>query len=162
MLSAPMVAATANSPFLFGKALWEETRIPLFEQSVAIGGDVNGDDPAYRRVTFGSGYLRSSLLELFQENLAHYPPPAAGMPGYAPAELYHLRLHNGTIWRWNRPLIGFNKAGNPHLRIEHRVAPAGPSIPDMIANAALFYVCCTAWAGQRRYRTLPALCTKSC
>ncbi len=139
VLAAPMVAAAANSPFLFGKALWEETRIPLFEQAVAIGGDIDGDDPVYRRVTFGSGYLRSSLLELFLENLAHYPPLLPECQDTPPAELYHLRLHNGTIWRWNRPLIGFDKAGNPHLRIEHRVAPAGPSIPDMIANAALFY-----------------------
>ncbi len=139
VLAAPMVAATANSPFLFGKALWEETRIPLFEQSVAIGGDIDGDNPAYRRVTFGSGYLRSSLLELFQENLTHYPPLLPECQDTPPAELYHLRLHNGTIWRWNRPLIGFDKAGNPHLRIEHRVVPAGPSIADMIANAALFY-----------------------
>ena len=139
VLAAPMVAAAANSPFLFGKALWEETRIPLFEQSVATGGDVDGDNPVYRRVTFGSGYLRSSLLELFLENLAHYPPLLPECQATPPAELYHLRLHNGTIWRWNRPLIGFDKAGNPHLRIEHRVAPAGPSIPDMIANAALFY-----------------------
>ena len=56
-----------------------------------------------------------------------------------PAQLCHLRLHNGTIWRWNRPLVGFNRDGIPHVRIEHRVMPAGPSIPDTIANAALFY-----------------------
>jgi hypothetical protein len=139
VLSAPMVAATANSPYLFGKALWEETRIPLFEQAVAVGGDIDGSDPAYRRVTFGSGYLQASLLELFQENLRHYPPLLPECMDTALEKLHHIRLHNGTIWRWNRPLIGFDKGGNPHLRIEHRVVPAGPSIPDMIANAALFY-----------------------
>lgn len=142
MLSAPMVAATANSPYLFGRALWEETRIPLFEQAVAIGGDWTSGDPhdrPYRRVTFGSGYLQHSLLELFQENLEHYPPLLPECADAAPESLRHVRLHNGTIWRWNRPLIGFNRDGTPHLRIEHRVVPAGPSIPDTIANAALFY-----------------------
>jgi hypothetical protein len=139
MLSAPMVAATANSPFLFGRQLWQETRIPLFEQAVAVGGDIAGDAQVYRRVTFGSGYLQSSLLELFQENLAHYPPLLPHCHDTAPEDLHHLRLHNGTIWRWNRPLIGFGRDGTPHVRIEHRVVPAGPSIADSIANAALFY-----------------------
>jgi gamma-glutamyl:cysteine ligase YbdK (ATP-grasp superfamily) len=142
MLSAPMVAATANSPFLFGKRLWEETRIPLFEQAVALGGDLAGgnrSDRGYRRVTFGSGYLRDSLFDLFEENLRRYPPLLPECIDAAPERLHHLRLHNGTIWRWNRPLIGFSKDGTPHLRIEHRVVPAGPSITDAIANAALFY-----------------------
>jgi hypothetical protein len=157
VLSAPMVAATANSPYLFGHALWEETRIPLFEQAVAVGGDIDKDDPAYRRVTFGSGYLKASLLELFQENLSHYPPLLPECMDTAPEELRHVRLHNGTIWRWNRPLIGFDRAGNPHLRIEHRVVPAGPSIPDMIANAALFYglLHSLGRAPQRPERSLP-------
>ena len=73
-LSAPMVAVAANSPLLFGKLLWDETRIPLFEQGVALAGGVHADDPSFRRVTFGGGYIRQSLLELFVENLAHYPP----------------------------------------------------------------------------------------
>ncbi|MFO1372854.1 MAG: glutamate--cysteine ligase [Candidatus Competibacteraceae bacterium] len=140
-LSAPMVAVTANSPLLFGKELWAETRIPLFEQGVALQGDVRSDNPAYRRVTFGSGYVRESLLELFTENLTHYPPLLpVDLSTEAPLDsLPHLRLHNGTIWRWNRPLLGFAADGAPHLRIEHRVMPAGPSIPDTIANAALYY-----------------------
>jgi len=139
MLSAPMVAATANSPYLFGKDLWAETRIPLFEQAVAVGGDLQGDDPAYRRVTFGSSYLRQSMLEIFLENLTHYPPLLPVCNEQPPERLSHLRLHNGTIWRWNRPLVGFDRAGIPHLRIEHRVMPAGPSIVDTIANMAFFY-----------------------
>lgn len=134
LLSAPMVAVAANSPYLFGKRLWEETRIPLFEQAVAVGVA-----PAQHRVTFGSGYLRGSLLELFQENLTRYPPLLPECADGPPAEMHHVRLHNSAIWRWNRPLIGFDADGVPHLRIEHRVAAAGPSIPDMIANAALFY-----------------------
>ena len=69
MLSAPLLAATTNSPYLFGKDLWDETRIPLFEQSVAVGGDLQGDNPVYRRVTFGSAYLQQSMLEVFLEKL---------------------------------------------------------------------------------------------
>ncbi len=133
MISAPMVAICANSPFLFGMDLWDETRIPLFEQAVHTG-------PAYRpRVSFGSGYLRHTMAECFQENLRHYPvllPVRAEAPV---ADFQHLRLHNGTIWRWNRPLVGFDDSGQAHLRLEHRVVPSGPSGADSIANAALFY-----------------------
>jgi hypothetical protein len=140
LLSAPMVAVAANSLLLFGKALWEETRIPLFEQGVALRGGEQADDPTRQRVTFGGGYVRESLLELFTENLTHYPPLLPVDLSAEPAErLPHLRLHNGTIWRWNRPLLGFEADGTPHLRIEHRVMPAGPSIPDTIANAAFYY-----------------------
>ncbi|MBK8510408.1 MAG: glutamate--cysteine ligase [Candidatus Competibacteraceae bacterium] len=138
--SAPVVAVAANSPLLFGKRLWQETRIPLFEQGVALAGGDASDDQSHRRVCFGSGYVKASLLELFEENLAHYPSLLPADLSEEPAErLPHLCLHNGTIWRWNRPLLGFGKNGEPHLRIEHRVMPAGPSIPDAIANAAFYY-----------------------
>ena len=139
-LSAPMVAVAANSPLLFGKVLWQETRIPLFEQGVALAGGARANDPSHRRVTFGSGYVRDSLLELFAENQTFYPPLLpVDLSAEADERLPRLRLHNGTIWRWNRPLLGFEADGTPHLRIEHRVMPAGPSIPDTIANAALYY-----------------------
>jgi len=138
--SAPMVAISANSPLLFGKRLWDETRIPVFEQGVDLAGGEGSNDLRYRRVGFGSGYIQDSLLELFAENLVHYPPLLAVDPrGEAADPLAHLCLHNGTIWRWNRPLLGFEEDGMPHLRIEHRVMPAGPSIPDTIANAAFYY-----------------------
>ncbi len=140
LVSAPMVAVAANSPLLFGKTLWQETRIPLFEQGVALADRAHGDDPGYQRVTFGGGYVQESLLELFAENLTRYPPLLPVDLSAEPADrLPHLRLHNGTIWRWNRPLLGFEADGTPHLRIEHRVMPAGPSIADTIANAALYY-----------------------
>ncbi len=148
ILSAPMVALTANSPFLFGKDLWAETRIPVFEQAVAVGGFEGAAFGPIRRVTFGTGYVRESLMELFQENLDHYPVLLPEDFGEDNPELRHLRLHNGTVWRWNRPLIGFDQAGEPHLRIEHRVIPAGPGIPDTMANAAFYYGAVTALASQ--------------
>ncbi|MGB5605735.1 MAG: glutamate--cysteine ligase [Gammaproteobacteria bacterium] len=139
ILSAPMVAVTANSPYLFGFDLWDETRIPLFEQSVSVGGLAGASQGPMRRVTFGSGYVRESIFEWFIENEQHYPVllPVCFHEGIE--QMAHLRLHNGTIWRWNRPLIGFDYDGMPHLRIEHRVVPGGPTVVDVIANAALFF-----------------------
>ena len=131
VLSAPMVAVAANSPFLFGHDLWDETRIPLFEQAVSVGGSFFSE-----RVTFGLHYVRDSVLECFQGNLIRFPPLLPQIMDEPPERLAHLRLHNGTIWRWNRPLIGFDDSGAPHLRIEHRVVPAGPTVSDSIANAA--------------------------
>ena len=139
ILSAPMVAVSANSPFLFGRDLWSETRIPLFEQAVAVGGFGAGAAGPLRRVGFGSGYAHASLFECFQENLDHYPVLLPVWSDLPVEKLEHLRLHNGTIWRWNRPLIGFDDDGTPHLRIEHRVMPAGPTLVDAIANAAFFF-----------------------
>ena len=136
--SAPMVALAANSPFLFGRSLWEETRIPLFEQAVSAG------PRAPARVTFGTGYARESLIEIFRENQTEHvillPYVQADEP---PHKFSHVRFQNGTVWRWNRPLLGFDFDGQPHLRIEHRVVPAGPTIHDCIANAA-------AWLGMVR------------
>ncbi len=127
--SAATTAVSANSPLLFGKQLWAETRIPIFEQAVDLGGP-------YPRVSFGHGYAVESLEEVFLENRAFHPvllPCAVDEP----VELLpHVRLHNGTIWRWNRPVIGFDDAGAPHVRIEHRVMSAGPTIADMLADLA--------------------------
>lgn len=138
ILSGPMVAATSNAPFLFGKHLWEETRIPLFEQAVSVGGHRTDDEGDFKRVFFGTGYAQNSLFECFQENMDHFPAILPVLFEDTPEKITHLRLHNGTIWRWNRPLIGFDEQGEPHLRIEHRVISAGPSIVDTVANAALF------------------------
>ena len=79
-----------------------------------------------------------SLIEIFEENFRDYEsllPVAYDDP---PEAMRHLRLHNGVIWRWNRPLIGFDESGAPHLRVEHRILPAGPTFIDMMANAALY------------------------
>ena len=131
ILSAPLVAISANSPFLFGHHVWEETRIPLFEQSLAT-------DSPERRVTLGSRFV-GSIEEIFIENRDHYPvilPTDLHQPEHRMA---HVRLHNGAVWRWNRPLIGFDDDGTPHLRIEHRPMAAGPTVVDMIANMAFYY-----------------------
>ncbi len=137
--SAATVAAGANSPFLFGCELWAETRIPLFEQSIEVGGFGAAVRGPLHRVGFGTGYARRYLSEVFEENLAHFPPLLPIQFDEAPQRFPHLRLHNGTIWRWNRPLVGFEADGTPHFRIEHRVLPAGPTLVDMIANAAFYY-----------------------
>lgn len=133
-VSGPVLAACGNSPFLFGKTLWDETRIPLFEQAVALAGmhqDVG-------RVTFGRRWFDDSLIEWLEENIDEYPvllPLCFDEPAES---LRHVRLHNGTIWRWNRPLLGFEDDGRAHVRIEHRILPAGPTFIDMMANAALY------------------------
>lgn len=125
--SGPTLAVAANSPYLFGHDLWAETRVPVFAQSVDAG--------AIHYVTFGSGYLQGSLFELFEENLAAFPPllPMACERG----GIEHLLLHNGTVWRWNRPVVG--PGDPPHLRLEHRGLPSGPSVLDMVANCAFFF-----------------------
>lgn len=131
ILSAPLVGLAANAPYAFGHDLWAETRIPLFEQAVDLG------ESAMPRVTFGDAYLRESPLECFEQNLARYPVLLPIQSDEPDTRYRHLRLHNGTIWRWNRLLIGFD-GDTPHLRIEQRVMPAGPSILDMLANTAVY------------------------
>lgn len=136
------IAIGANSPTLFGHRLWQETRIPLFKQSI----DTRHQDrygwrePA--RVNFGQGWARRGAIELFREVVRIYPPllpvcsepaPDAGADGAAPT-LAELRLHQSTVWLWNRPI--YDDAGGGHLRIEMRALPAGPTAVDMVANAA--------------------------
>ncbi len=139
LLSAPMVALSTNSPCLFGRRLWQETRIPVFEQAVPTGGYGGAASGPIHRVSFGSDYARESLYECFLENLEHFPVLLPVRYQTANNTVKYLRLHNGTIWRWNRPLIGFDENGTPHLRIEHRVCAAAPSTIDNIANIAFYY-----------------------
>ena len=138
ILSAPMVAVAANSPYLFGKDLWDETRIPAFEQAVYMNCYRDAQEEPLHRVTFGSGYAKETILEPFLENLELYPVLLPQVFDEPPEMLSHLRLHNGTIWRWTRPLIGMDHNGTPHIRIEHRAPAAGPSLKDVIANIAFF------------------------
>ncbi len=139
---APLVAACANSPYLFGYDLWDETRIPLFEQSVRVRG-IEGESRRPERVWFGSGFVRESLFELFEENLRRFPPLLPELQDDSGQHsvldgFFHLRLHNGTLWRWVRPLVGSSN-DRLHLRLEQRVMPAGPTVADNIANAAFYY-----------------------
>ncbi|MGC6500943.1 MAG: glutamate--cysteine ligase [Henriciella sp.] len=133
--AAPLIAATANAPYLYGKSLWTETRIPAFEQATRLEGFRDTEGRNVGRVTLGTGYVRHSMMELFLRNLSYEPIlPALNADT---ATLPHLRLQNGTIWRWVRPILGFDSDQTPHLRLEHRVMPAGPSLTDTVANLAL-------------------------
>ena len=136
--SAIVAAVAANSPLMLGKELWHESRIPLFEQALKLPGFCNLTSQRVNRVTFGSGYVRKSIRELFLENDDSFPvmlPVCFDTPA---EKLKHLKLHNGTIWRWNRPIVGVSESGQPNLRIEHRVPSSGPSVTDVIANIALY------------------------
>ncbi len=147
MLLAPVLAAGVNSPVLFGRRLWAETRIALFEQACDIRtpGMHLRDSPG--RVSFGSQWLKGNVVDLYKENVTRFralvgaeieeDPFEALREGRAP-ELKALRLHNGTIYRWNRPCYGISENGKPHLRIELRVLPSGPTVADEVANAALW------------------------
>lgn len=146
----PLLAGSGNSPLLFGRRLWQETRVPLFEQSVELGGFAGLADAGVRRVSFGQGYVVDELTELFRENLALYPVLLPILQD-GPLEHYpNLRLHNGTIWRWVRPLVGIEAGGGCHVRLEQRVLPSGPTILDMMANAAFHFGLCHALAGMPR------------
>ncbi len=140
--TAPVLAVAGNSPIFLGHRLWEETRIALFRQAVDDRGDPDADwRPA--RVSFGHGWARGGAFELFAESVAHHPPllpivadedPHACVAAGGVPVLAELRLHHGTVWRWNRAV--YDPAAGGHLRIELRALPAGPSVLDMLANAA--------------------------
>lgn len=146
-ITAPLLSSAVNSPLLLGKRLWHETRIALFEQSVDARSPVHRARGSASRVSFGQGWVKQSVLEIFREDIARFRVMIANdreedsrrvlEEGGVP-ELFALRLHNGTVYRWNRPCYGVID-GVPHLRIENRVLPAGPSLADEMANAALFY-----------------------
>jgi hypothetical protein len=146
VLAGVQVAMAANSPFLLGQALWHETRIPLFEQAADTRSPELRNQGVRPRVWFGEGWI-TSIFDLFEENVRYFSPllpetqnedPLAVLAaGSAPA-LSELRLHNSTIWRWNRPIYDVMDSV-PHLRIENRVLPAGPTVIDILANAAFFF-----------------------
>lgn len=148
LLSAATVALAANAPFLFGKTLWHDTRIPLFEQAIETGEGV-------QRVSFGSDFAQEGLLECFEENLHAYDVLLPSLFDETDEPFKHLRLHNGTVWRWNRPLIGFDDDGTLHFRIEHRVMSAGPTLVDSLANAAFYYGTATRIAAELSKGRIP-------
>ncbi|HEX6423992.1 MAG TPA: hypothetical protein VFZ79_10970 [Acidimicrobiales bacterium] len=149
LLSAPLVAVGANSPFFLGRQLHNETRIALFEQAIETRTEELVQQGVRPRVWFGEKWLDEGegLWDLFEENVRYFPallplcadedPVAMIEAGEVPT-LPELTLHNGTIYRWNRPVYEVVR-GHPHMRIEIRVLPAGPSVPDSVANAAFCY-----------------------
>ncbi len=140
------LAIGANSPFLFGTELWAETRIALFEQATDTRAEELKTQGVRPRVWFGERWI-NSIFDLFEENVRYFPallpitddedPVAMLDAGHTPS-LSELRLHNGTIYRWNRPVYDVVD-GVPHLRVENRVLPAGPTVVDMMANAAFYF-----------------------
>ncbi len=141
--TAPVLAVSANSPILLGKRLWDETRVAVFRQATDDRGDLPANWTPPARVSFGRGWVRRGALELFAESVALHVPllpvvgPESPMEAVERGEIPHLdelRLHNGTVWNWNRPVYDPGYGG--HLRIEFRALPAGPTPIDMAANGA--------------------------
>jgi CBS domain-containing protein len=147
VVAAPCLAAATNSPILFGKRLWRETRIALFQQAV----DTRSSNLYLRemrpRVHFGTDWVDESVMEIFKEDISRFRVLLTTELGEDPLEvlrdggvpnLMALQLHNGTVYRWNRACYGITD-GKPHLRIENRVLPSGPTVVDEIANAAFWF-----------------------
>jgi CBS domain-containing protein len=146
LVTAPVLAAAASSPLLFGKRLWDETRISLFQQSIDTRGASRHLRQLASRVRFGERWVEGSVLDVYREDVARFPALLTApvtersldvLAGGGVPKLEALQLYNGTLYRWNRPCYGVLE-GRPHLRIECRVLPAGPSLVDEVANAALW------------------------
>ena len=140
------VAVGANSPYLYERQLWAETRVAVFEQATDTRPDELKAQGVRPRVWFGERWI-NSIFDLFEENVRYFPPLLPICEDEDPVEVLHqggvprlgeLRLHNGTVYRWNRPVYDIMN-GRPHLRVENRVLPAGPTVVDMLANAAFYF-----------------------
>ena len=144
-IAGPQVAVAANSPFFYGSELWRETRIALFEQATDTRPEELKAQGVRPRVWFGERWI-TSIFDLFEENcffpallrVTEDEDPVEVIERGDTPELPELRLHNGTIYRWNRPIYDTNR-GRPHLRVENRLLPAGPTVVDICANAAFYY-----------------------
>jgi gamma-glutamyl:cysteine ligase YbdK (ATP-grasp superfamily) len=146
VLAGPQLALGANSPYFFGHQLWAETRIELFAQATDTRPDELKAQGVRPRVWFGERWI-TSIFDLFEENVRYFPSllpevsdedPVAELAAGRTPHLSELRLHNGTVYRWNRPVYDIVD-GRPHLRVENRVLPAGPTVVDMLANSAFYY-----------------------
>jgi CBS domain-containing protein/gamma-glutamyl:cysteine ligase YbdK (ATP-grasp superfamily) len=159
-VTAPLLAAAVNSPLLFQKRLWKESRLALFQHSVDERNSMETKRFRPTRTLFGEDWVHESVLEIFKENIARFRCLLMSEPDVHPGEilanggipkLSALALHNSTVWRWNRPCYGILN-GRPHLRIECRALPSGPTLIDEIANAAFF---CGMLAGmEKQYRPI--------
>jgi CBS domain-containing protein len=146
-VTAPVLAAACNSPLLLGHRLWHETRVALFQQTLDTRSETHIQRGSRQRVSFGERWVERSIMEIHREDVARFRSLIALPQGESPMAILDrgeipplsaLRLHNGTVYRWNRPCYGVAD-GVAHLRIENRVLPAGPSIRDQVANAAFFF-----------------------
>jgi hypothetical protein len=156
-ISAIQLAIGANSPYLLGKQLWQETRIPLFEQATDTRSDELKSQGVRPRVWFGERWI-NSIFDLFEENARYFPAllpvtededPVAVLEAGGTPLLDELRLHNGTVYRWNRPIYDVVD-DVPHLRVENRVLPSGPTVVDTMANAAFYFGVVRALAESER------------
>jgi gamma-glutamyl:cysteine ligase YbdK (ATP-grasp superfamily) len=156
-VAAVQIALGANSPFLFGRELWRESRPPLFQQSTDTRPPELAAQGVRPRTWFGERWI-DSAHDLFEENLKYFPPLLPILDDEQPLDviakgdtprLAELVLHNGTVYRWNRPVYGIAD-GVPHLRVENRVLPAGPTVTDVIANTAFYYGVVRALAEESR------------
>jgi CBS domain-containing protein len=145
-ITAPVLAAAVNSPLLFGHRLWQETRVALFQHSTDARSRSQLARSHPTRVSFGDGWLEHSVIALFHDQVSRFRPIMITQPDEDPfqvlargeiPQLSALRMHNSTVWRWNRACYGVSK-GVAHLRIENRALPSGPTVVDEIANAAFF------------------------
>src|SRR3954463_16461952 len=145
-ISSLQLAVGANSPYLLGKELWRETRIALFEQATDTRAEELKAQGVRPRVWFGERWI-NSVFDLFEENVRYFPAllpitededPLAVLEDGGVPKLSELRLHNGTIYRWNRPVYDV-AGGVPHLRVENRILAAGPTVADTVANAAFYF-----------------------
>jgi hypothetical protein len=157
MIAGVQAALAANSPYLFGHELWRETRIPLFEQATDTRVKELREQGVRPRVWFGERWIRS-VLDLFEENSRYFSPllpvcdeddPLDQLARGEVPRLDELTLHNGTVYRWNRPVYDIAQ-NTPHLRVENRVLPAGPTVADTMANGALYYGLVRALAAEER------------
>ncbi|HWJ83432.1 MAG TPA: glutamate--cysteine ligase [Nocardioides sp.] len=146
-IAGVQLAVAANSPYLLGKQLWRETRIPLFEQAADTRSEELKAQGVRPRVWFGERWI-TSVFDLFEENVRYFPAllpvtddaedPLTVLEAGGTPNLSELRLHNGTVYRWNRPIYDIS-SGVPHLRVENRVLAAGPTVVDTVANAAFYF-----------------------
>ena len=146
-ITAPVMAISANSPLVFGKRLWHESRIALFQQSLDTRSSHDHMRERSPRVTFGKQWLTKSSLEIYKEDISRFRVLLGSdveeesmdmiRKGKVP-KLRSLQVHNSTVYRWNRPCYGISESGKPHMRIECRVIPSGPTVADEIANACFW------------------------
>ncbi|MFK8162001.1 MAG: CBS domain-containing protein [Lewinella sp.] len=146
-ITGPILAISANSPLVFGKRLWHESRIALFQQALDVRTTQDHMRQPEPRVSFGTNWLDKSIMEIYKEDISRFRVLLGAEVEENSLEtigrknipkLKALQVHNGTVYRWNRPCYGISDNGMPHLRIENRVIPAGPTVLDQVANSAFW------------------------